>query len=201
MGEVDTSPRAIRAVLANYEPSSQPEQRRKIVAAVAVVLRQGRDGPEVLLIHRAFNPRDPWSGHISFPGGRVQPEDPSTLGAAVRETGEEVGLDLERDGEAVGRLSDIVPRGRGRRVGVVAVPHVFVLRNDPELAPNPNEVREVVWLPLDFLAERRNRSAMWRRRGLIPVRLPCYRYKDHLVWGMTLRALDELVEIVGGALA
>ncbi len=192
---------AIRDAIAEHEPRSRPEERRKFVAAVAVVLRAGRDGPEVLLIHRAVNPRDPWSGHMSFPGGRLQPEDPDTLSAAVRETAEEVGLDLARHADLLGRLSDIVPRGRGRRLGVVAVPHVFALRAAQELAPNPDEVGEVVWLPLAFLLERDNRSAMWRRRGLIPVRIPCYRYRGHLVWGMTLRALDELVEILGGVLA
>jgi 8-oxo-dGTP pyrophosphatase MutT (NUDIX family) len=99
------------------------------MAAVAVVVREGGDGLEVLLTRRSDRLGEPWSGHISFPGGRVQPEDPDTLSAAVRETGEEVGLDLVGGAELLGRPSDIVPRGRGRRLGVVAAPHVFALRN------------------------------------------------------------------------
>jgi 8-oxo-dGTP pyrophosphatase MutT (NUDIX family) len=192
--------RAIRAALAQHQPRLVPPERRKIEAAVAVVLRAGPDGPQVLIVQRAVNTRDPWSGHMSFPGGRVQPGDADSLRAAVRETCEEVGLGLDRDGELLGRLSDIVPRGRGRRLGVVAAPHVFAVRADSALTLDPAEVSEVVWLPLAVLEDRRNRSGMWWRRGPVPVRVPCYRYQGHLVWGMTLRALDELVELARAAL-
>jgi len=167
----------------------------RFLAAVAVVLRDGAHGLEVLLIQRTTRPGDPWSGHMSFPGGRVEADDEGSLGAALRETREEIGVDLERQAVLLGRLSDIVPRGRGRRLGVVAVPHVFALTGDPSTTLNEDEVEEVVWLPLAFLRDTANRSWTWWRRCLLPVRLPCYRYRGHLVWGMTLRALDELVAL------
>ncbi len=165
----------------------------RFLAAVAVVLRDGAHGLEVLLIQRTIRPGDPWSGHMSFPGGRVEVDDGGPLGAAVRETREEIGVDLERQAVLLGRLADIVPRGRGRRLGVVAVPHVFALTGAPPMDLSPDEVEEVVWLPLAFLRDDANRTRMWWWRGLLPVRLPCYRFRGHLVWGMTLRALDELV--------
>jgi 8-oxo-dGTP pyrophosphatase MutT (NUDIX family) len=185
----------LRETLLSCEPRRTTVERIRFLAAVAVVLREVPDGLEVLLIRRTERPGDPWAGHMSFPGGRVEPGDPDTLGAAVREAREEVGVALDRDSEVLGRLSDIVPRGRGRRLGVVAVPHVFGLSSRVRLTPNPAEVRGIVWLPLGFLAEPRNRSTMWWWRWPHPVRLPCYRYRGHLVWGMTLRALDELVKL------
>ena len=58
-------------------------------ASVAIVLREN----EILLIKRAHNPRDRWSGHIGFPGGKSKPdEDRKTT--AERETLEEIGIDL-----------------------------------------------------------------------------------------------------------
>lgn len=167
----------------------------RFLAAVAVLLREGAQGLEVLLIRRTTRAGDPWSGHMSFPGGRVEAFDDDSLGAAVREAREEIGVDLEGQAILLGRLSDIVPRGRGRRLGVVAVPYVFAVDGDPSMALNPAEVREVVWLPLAYLRDHTNRSRMWWWRGLLPVRLPCYHFRGHLVWGMTLRALDELVAL------
>ena len=63
-------------------------------AAVAAVLDRNLD---LLLIRRAVHERDPWSGNMAFPGGRVEPEDDGPLAAALRETLEEVGLPLRRD--------------------------------------------------------------------------------------------------------
>ena len=82
-------------------------------AAVATILREGLEGPEVLLIRRAENPRDPWSGHMAFPGGREAPEDRDLLATAVRETHEEVGLDLQRSAHLLGRLDALPAVARG----------------------------------------------------------------------------------------
>lgn len=186
--------RRLRTALAESAPRIIADHRKRVVAAVAVVLRAAGDGVEALLIHRAESSSDPWSGHMAFPGGRLESRDESPLHAAVREAREEVGLDLERDATFLGRLSDTTPRGRGRRLGLVIEPFVFVLHGDPVLQPG-EEVQRVVWVPLQFLRDRRNRGYMWYWRALVPVRLPCYRYQGHLIWGLTLRILDEIVEL------
>ena len=62
-------------------------------AAVAAILTDER-GPDLLFIHRVAHDRDPWSGHIAFPGGRIEEEDASSRAAAERETREELGMDL-----------------------------------------------------------------------------------------------------------
>ncbi len=62
----------IRRVAGTHEPRLLDRTEDLKVAAVAAVVRQAGDGVEVLFIHRAEDPKDPWSGHMAFPGGRVE---------------------------------------------------------------------------------------------------------------------------------
>lgn len=187
--------RHLQTALEGFNARVIADDRKRVVAAVAVVLRVGGGDIEALLIHRAERFSDPWSGHMAFPGGRVEPRDQSPLHAAVRETGEEVALDLGNAATYLGRLSDTRPRGRGRGLGLVIEPFVFQIRGDPVLRLG-EEVQSVLWVPLHFLRDHDNRGSMWYWRALVPVRLPCYRYRGHLIWGLTLRILDEIVALL-----
>lgn len=169
-------------------------QHRK--AAVAAILRDGSDSAELLFIRRAEHPRDPWSGQMGLPGGRVEQADSSPLAAAIRETLEEIGLDLEKAARPAGQLSEVrthLPLGS---VPHSVVPFVFSLEGDPPLSLN-HEVQETIWVPLSFLSDRGNRrSFTWVRKGL-PLPMPCYHYEGRVIWGLTLRIVDEILEITG----
>jgi len=187
----------ISRVLRNHDPRLLDRTEEIQVAAVAAVLRQARECVEVLFIHRAEDPNDPWSGHMAFPGGRVEERDSDSLSAAVRETREEVGLDLRSSGTILGRLSDVPAVGRGRPMSLVVEPFVFAIEDRPALDPN-HEVADVVWVPLDFLLDRSNRSTIPWRHGEVSVNLPCYRYHNHVIWGLTFGMVDELVTLLEG---
>lgn len=186
---------SFRAALGDYQPNLLLDVEGQTRAAVAAVLRPGEGGAEFLFIHRAEDPRDPWSGHMAFPGGRVDPGDTDPLAAAVRETKEEVGLDLLSIAEQIGRLSDVAAIGRGRPMNMVINPFVFATKTVPSLTPN-HEVSAVVWVPASFLADHRNRESMEYQRAGLSLELPCYRYQDHLIWGLTLGMVDELLSLV-----
>ena len=162
---------------------------------MAAILRSADGGPELLFIHRAEDHRDPWSGHMAFPGGKVDDADVSSLAAALRETREEVGLDLATHALQVGRLSDVRAVGRGRPLSMVISPFVFELATTPELTTN-HEVETVVWVPVAFLADHRNRETMPYKRYGLSLDLPCYRYDGHLIWGLTLGMADDLLRLV-----
>jgi len=185
----------IRSAIAIHQPNELPDSEGLKRAAVAAVLREGEGGAELLFIHRAEDPRDPWSGHMAFPGGRLDPSDDGLLAAALRETREEVGLDLAVDGERIGRLSDVPAVGRGRPLNMVITPFVFSVEDPDPLTPN-REVEAIVWVPISFLADCSNRSTFSYRRYGLSLELPSYQFGEHLIWGLTFGMVDELLSII-----
>lgn len=156
-------------------------------AAVAIVLRERGAGLEMLMIERAQRPGDPWSGHMAFPGGMLSALDRHSLAAAVRETREEIGLDIERPGP-IARLSEISsPSHRGPRP-LIITPYVFALHEEPAFTFN-HEVADAIWVPLQFLGDDANRGSLrWRQ-----LQLPCYDWQGRRIWGLSLQMIDELL--------
>jgi 8-oxo-dGTP pyrophosphatase MutT (NUDIX family) len=184
----------IRTGLGAHAPQSLSGRSR---AAVALVLHEtAADGPEVLFIERATRFGDPWSGQMAFPGGRVDPGDADALAAAVRETREEVGLDLTH-AERLGRLSDL---NAGLRLVAPLVLSAFVYRLDERAPLVPNyEVREALWVPVARLLDPAHhvdyRWGIGRHPGIV-VGEP----DRHVVWGLTYRLVAELLRLAGAAL-
>jgi 8-oxo-dGTP pyrophosphatase MutT (NUDIX family) len=184
--------------VARHRPRRLPGRRWLTRAVVAVVLRDDPStGPCVLLMRRAQRSGDPWSGHMSFPGGRISHEDRSGFHAAIREALEETGLQLGED-EYLGRLSDVVTRRHERPVPMLVSPFVFRLEHEPEWALN-DEAVETLWVPLDFLTNAANRSELRWRVGPLNLRLPSYVYEGRTIWGLTLMMLKELIRLYRAA--
>jgi 8-oxo-dGTP pyrophosphatase MutT (NUDIX family) len=115
---------AARLSLGDVTPA--PDARRR--AAVAVVLHE-EPSPRVLLMKRAERTGDPWSGHISLPGGGFQASDRDLRVTAIRETREELGIDLD-DAHLLGNLAALHPLTSGP-TGVEVTPFVFAARAPP----------------------------------------------------------------------
>lgn len=167
-------------------------------AAVAAILRRGSRGAEVLLIRRAERAGNPWSGHMAFPGGRRDAGNRDLLATAVRETREEVGLDLDANGALLGRLANLDAIAKARRRGLTITPFVFALTREVPLTFDAAEVAEALWAPLAPLA--RGEGA-----GIVPyalegrtLELPCWHVEGHVVWGLTHRMLQSLFEVLAG---
>lgn len=157
---------------------------------MALILRAGPSDTEALYILRAENPDDPWSGHMGLPGGRVEPQDATPLDAAIRETAEEVGVDLQVHGRRLGQLDDQQAFGRGRRLGLVIRPFVFELLQDVPLRLNEGEVQEAHWIPFGELLDPAHGSTIpWEYEGA-RLELPCYRVRERVIWGLTYRMLQ-----------
>src|SRR5829696_6110206 len=115
LDQLERHPNVARLIrsLAQHPPvvvAPEPEMR---LAAILLALRARADGePELLMIKRAEAEGDPWSGHIACPGGRMEDGDNDLAVTAVRETLEETGIDVAKDGRLLGQLDDLSPRTR-----------------------------------------------------------------------------------------
>lgn len=173
----------------------RPARSLERQAAVAIVLRLAPE-PGVLLIRRSEDDHDPWSGHMAFPGGRREPEDQSLLETAVRETREEVGIDLSASADLAGQLDEVEAIARGRPVGLVIVPFVFLLRDEAVQASLSDEVDEALWAALEPLAKGQADTRRPYSFEGQTLELPGYRVGEHVVWGLTYRMLSMLFDVI-----
>ena len=167
----------------------EPESKEMVDAAVAACLRDGPRGTEVLLCRHVERPGDPWSGHISLPGGRLSSGDAGALAAAARETREEVGFDPLVAGRLIGPLEPLVPRPPLVQIAA------FVLEIQQEVGLLLNEeIAAAWWTPFADLepiaahvAEVVDPVPAWR--------LPFDDADGRVVWGITYRLLQGIVRL------
>jgi 8-oxo-dGTP pyrophosphatase MutT (NUDIX family) len=160
-------------------------------AVVAVLLRPGPSGWEVLLCRRAERLGDPWSGHISLPGGRVEPADREPADTARRETIEEVGLDPLGPGRLVGCFGPLSSGALVLRRRSVAVA-VFAVEPD-SVAVTSDEIVESWWTPwLDLETVEVPIAALGTSRPAFELVSPAG--GTAIVWGLTHTVLTVLEE-------
>jgi len=186
-------------IISSHQPSLIPIEEAPQRAAVAVVLREKTTEPgiEVLFIRRVEHPDDPWSGHMAFPGGRVDPGESDPVDTAIREACEEVGLHLARDGRPIGRLDELRAMAKGKVLPLAIAPVVFVLDKDVPLTPQPEEVASFIWVGIDSLASGRHASTLSYSVSQRELILPCWRIGEHCIWGLTYHMTCNLLELLG----
>lgn len=168
-------------------------------AAVAVVARPpaGENDPPVadcdlLLIRRAVSPRDPWSGQMALPGGRLDPADPSLVAAAVRETQEETGVVLDPVPNLAGRLPAVRPASV-RLPSVTIWPFVFRVAPGAQARVASREVASVHWFSARALSDPRNQGRYRPSVAAEAASFPCVRVHGQVVWGLTYRVVDTFL--------
>lgn len=168
---------------------SREEPLRPAAVLVPIVQRPG--GWTMIFTVRSGDL--PWhAGQISFPGGRLQPEDADAVAAALRETWEEIGLPASRV-EPIGALD-----AYETVTGFLVRPIVGLIAPGFELRPDPREVGEVFEAPLGVLLDpprlqRQEREWRGMTRAYYAVD-----YEGRLIWGATAGMLKSLQDRLYG---
>lgn len=147
-------------------------------------------------------------GEICFPGGKIDPSDPSPAHAAVRELCEEIGVKKE-DTTLVGHLDKFVSPFHQ-----IIYPYVGLLDENASLYPNRDEVEEIFTVPLSYFVETKpkrydvhlkvepennfpyewiphGKNYPWRQTAMPEY---FYFYQDYVIWGLTARIIRHFVE-------
>ncbi len=147
---------------------------------------------DVLLVRRADTLTD-HPGQVSFPGGRIDPDDDGPVGAALREAEEETGLDPSGV-EVLGALREVpLPVTSYRVTPVIG----WWSSPSPVRAVDHRESAAVFRAPVaDLLDPDRRRSVRLEVAGGFRTS-PAFLVEDHLVWGFTAHVLDRVFDSLG----
>ena len=186
----------IRKRLSEHDPRPIDHDVARRRAAVASVFRNHSSELELMFIRRATVERDPWSGHMAFPGGQAEQQDRDPLATARRETLEEVGIDLQESGDVLGQMDDIMASAAGKVIPMAITPFAFELRGDVDPRLDPAEVEELVWVPVSMLLDPAYASSVPYTLAGQRFDLPCFRVFDRVIWGLTYQMLLRLFAVL-----
>ena len=162
-----------------------PEAR---ASAVLVNLYQGPSGVEVVLTKRAAHLKN-HKGEISFPGGRVEPDE-QVYEAALREAVEEVSLPVH-DVTLVGELDHLLTIVSNSYI----VPIVGILPYRPTLIASADEVDRILHVPLHELVRTDTFASEVWETPMGSRNIYMYHLDDETIWGATARILTQLLHI------
>ena len=124
----------------------------------------------------------------------MEPADRDLAATAVRETLEETGIDVARDGRMLGQLDDLSPHSR--LLPIIIRPFVALVRSDVKITPS-HEVASAFWVPIAVLADREGWSTGHVQTSSGQRRVSTFRHGEHTVWGLTERVLRQFLTHLG----
>jgi len=156
-------------------------------AAVAVILKETGTTLQLLLVKRAESPSDPWSGQVALPGGKRSAEDRNLKETVIRETMEEISLNLLLGCRFLGTME---PVKSTKKPEIKVLPFVVLLESQQNIKLN-EELTEHFWVSLEELTEHSGTARFSFGE------YPAYSIGNYPIWGLTYKILHSLLCILG----
>ena len=158
-------------------------------AAVLILLYPKNNQPYLVFIKRSHLVHH-HQNQISFPGGQQEDEE-SLEETALRETEEELGLNGSRV-SVHGQLTPLYVSASNYLI----YPVVGSLMDTPHFSPQPEEVAEIIEVPLAHLLKEENlKKEIWPLRDRVAL-VPFYHFQEHKIWGATAMILSEFLSLI-----
>ena len=164
-------------------------QQEMVAAGVLIPIVERNSHLSVLFTERSPDLKH-HAGQISFPGGRMEPEDADVRQTALRETQEEVGI-FPAQVEVIGYLETMPTI-----TGYVVTPVVGLIESEFCLVLDPMEVAGVFEVPLDFLLDETNQRHSTREFQGVRIPILEFQYESYRIWGATASMLLSLRKLV-----
>ncbi len=176
----------IRKALAEHNPPKNFKMRKR--ASVLIPLLES-EGEIFLMLTRRSNEMRSHPGQVSFPGGKQDSDDESSMHTALRETHEEIGLSWEKI-NIIGKLDQILSLHY-----YLVTPYVGLIPSDFEPVPNTDEIESVFKVPLAFFMKSENHWSEEKKTFSFPVIVHHFEFQGYDIWGLTAKLIFRLLEV------
>lgn len=161
------------------------QKEQNATAAVALLMYPDKD-MNILFVKRVETLQDPWSGQMALPGGKRDIADKTLKDTVVRETAEEVGIDL-----STCQILGVLPVLHSvTNPDMKILPFVIFCERKPEIILNKKELEAFVWISLKDLV--RNKGVYTCGIG----EFPAYLVGEYVVWGLTYRIVQDFFRVL-----
>ena len=160
-------------------------------AAVLILLYPKNNRTHLVLIERNSY-LGVHSSQIAFPGGKVEVNDPSVAFTALRETQEEIGVEMNKVSIIKAFTEVYIPPSN-----FMVFPFLGYVNEELQFNPEPREVASVIELSIEnFLDERLVVTKEMNTSYSNSIRVPAFKIKEYYVWGATAMILSEVKEVL-----
>jgi len=181
----------ISRILSQREKHSFTFKDQPLVPAAVLLPIYEKDGEYHVLLTRRTEKMLHHKGQICFPGGKCHAEDASPLGTALREAEEEVGLHPV-DVDVLGELDRMCTASSNYLI----TPYVGLIPHPYHFTVSPDEIDELVEMPLSALLDRKNYYEKMQYFDGIPYLGSFFDCEGKVIWGATARILRQFLDLI-----